>query len=151
CGPAAGAGPVADARRIWRKRGAGKFARKFKDYFELKVPKKSRTFPEVFMKRQHRIASIVSTMLMVVSFLSQPLLGQQSASQSRAQQPAKTAQQPQSNQTALAQPNTAPANTSAPANAQPSSPNNQSQQQTQQPSSSGTTVNPSQAPLQPVT
>ena len=146
---------MADARRIWRKRGAGKFARKFKDYFELKVPKKSRTFPEVFMKRQHRIASIVSTMLMVVSFLSQPLLGQQSASQSPAQQPAETAQQPQSNQTAPAQPNTAPANTSAPANAQPSSPNNPSQQQTQQPqqqpSSSGTTVNPSQAPLQPVT
>ena len=101
------------------------------------------------MKRQHRIAGIVSTILMAVSFFSQPLIGQQSTSQAPAQQPPETAQQPQQpNQTAPAQPNTAPANTASPANAQPASPNNQSQQQ---PSASGTTVNPSQAPLQPVT
>lgn len=106
------------------------------------------------MKRQYRIASIVSTMLMVVSFLSQPLLGQQSTSQSPAQQPPETAQQPQqSNQTAPAQPSTAPANTTAPANAQSPSTNNPGQQAQpqQQPSTSGTTVNPSQGPLQPVT
>ena len=104
------------------------------------------------MKRQHRIASIVSTMLMVVSFLSQPLFGQQSASQSPAQQPSETAQQPQSNQTAPVQPSTAPANTTVPANAQPSSSNQgQQTQPQQQPSSSGPSVNPSQGPLQPVT
>src|SRR5579859_133883 len=98
------------------------------------------------MKRQHPIAAIVSTMLMAVSFFSQSALAQQSGSQSTAQQPPETAQQPQSNQTAPAQPNAAPGATT-PANAQPAQP-----QQTQpQPGSSGTTVNPSQAPLQPVT
>jgi hypothetical protein len=97
------------------------------------------------MKRQHRIASIVSTILMAVWFLSQPLLAEQSNSQSTPQQP-DAAQQPQSNQTA-------PANTTAPANAQPQSQANQQAQpaQQQQPGGSGTTVNPSQAPLQPVT
>jgi hypothetical protein len=109
------------------------------------------------MKRQHQIASIVSTILMAVSFFSQPLLGQQSTSQTPAQQPPETAQQPQSNQTAPAQPGTAPSS-AAPANPAPASPNDPTQQQaqpqqtqTQQPGSSGTTVNPSQAPLQPVT
>jgi hypothetical protein len=94
------------------------------------------------MKRQHRIASIVSTILMVFWFASQPLLAQQSNNQ-----PPETAQQPQQNQTAPT------ANTAAPANAQSQSPANQSQQpaQQQQPGTSGTTVNPSQGPLQPVT
>lgn len=94
------------------------------------------------MNRQHRIASIVSTILMVFWFASQPLLAQQPNNQ-----PPETAQQPQQNQTAPT------ANTAAPANAQSQSPANQSQQpaQQQQPGTSGTTVNPSQGPLQPVT
>jgi hypothetical protein len=102
------------------------------------------------MKRQHRIASIVSTILMVFWFASQPLLAQQST----AQQPPETAQQPQLDQTTPAQPNTPPANTATPANAQPQSQANQGQQaqpSQQQPGTSGTTVNPSQGPLQPVT
>ncbi|HMC32149.1 MAG TPA: hypothetical protein VKL99_15050 [Candidatus Angelobacter sp.] len=95
------------------------------------------------MKRQHRIAGIVSTILMAVSFFSQPLLGQQSNSQPPAQQPPETAQQPQQSNPP-AQPNTAPASTTA-----PSAQNQQGQPQQQAPGS--TTVNPSQAPLQPVT
>jgi hypothetical protein len=87
------------------------------------------------MKRQYRIASIVSTILMMFWFASEPLLAQQSNNQPPAQQ--------QPSQTAPT------ANTAAPVNAQ-----SQSQVQPapqQQPGTSGTTVNPSQGPLQPVT
>lgn len=102
------------------------------------------------MKRQHRIAAIVSTTLMAFAFFSQPGFGQNS-------QPApQTAQQPQSNQsTPAAQPNTAQPGTGAAPNTQPASPADQNQQtqtqQQQQSAPSGTTVNPSQAPLAPVT
>jgi len=95
------------------------------------------------MKRQHGFAAIVSTVLMALSFFSQPVFGQQSNTQPQAQQPPETAQPPQSNQTTPAQPNAA-----QPASPQPAA---QPQQTQQQPGASGTTVNPSQAPLQPVT
>lgn len=105
------------------------------------------------MKRQYPMAAIVSTMLMAFSFFSQSALAQQSSSQSTAQQPTETtAQQPQSKQTTPAQPNVAPGATT-PANAQPTTAGQTqpAQPQQTQPGSSGTIVNPSQAPLQPVT
>src|SRR4029077_11682347 len=98
-------------------------------------------FPEVFMKKQHRIASILSSTLIAGLFFSQTVLAQQNNSQP--QQPPETAQQPQP---PAAQPQTAPANT------QPAAPASENQQtQPQPPNPSGTSVNPSQAPLQPVT
>jgi cytoskeletal protein RodZ len=107
--------------------------------------------PEVFMKKQHRIAGIVSTLLIAGLFLPQAVMAQQNPSQPA--QPPETAQQPQSqDQQTTAQPNPAPAST-APANNQPASAgdqNQQSQPQQRPPATSGTTVNPSQAPLQPV-
>lgn len=104
------------------------------------------------MKRQHPIAAIVSTMLMAFSFFSQSALAQQSSSQSTAQQPTETTQPPQSNRSTPAQPDAAPGATT-PANAQPTTAGQTQPAQSQQtqPGSSGTTVNPSQAPLQPVT
>jgi len=97
------------------------------------------------MKNQHRIAKILSTTLTAGIFLSQSLFAQQSSNQQPAQQSTETTQQPA--QPATAQPaqnqNATPAATAA----QP-----QQQNQQQQPvNPSGTTVNPSQAPLQPVT
>lgn len=105
------------------------------------------------MKSQHRIAKILSTTLTASLFLSQSLIAQQSGTQQPAQQTTGTTQQPA--QPATAQP--------AQQNATPTAPAAQSQEQTQQNESaqpqnqqqpvnpSGTTVNPSQAPLQPVT
>jgi hypothetical protein len=108
------------------------------------------------MTVQHRIMSILSTLL-VAAVCSAPQLRAQQSNPSTAQQPPETSQQPQ-------QPtNTQPTNTQ-PANTQPSQPA-QTQPTTQQPSQNtvpagqsqpqpanqGTTVNPSQAPLQPVT
>jgi len=112
------------------------------------------------MKNQHRIAKILSTTLTAGIFLSQSLFAQQSSNQQPAQQSTETTQQ-------QAQPATQPA-TAQPAqnqNATPAATAAQSQEQTQQNQSaqpqqqnqqqpvnpSGTTVNPSQAPLQPVT
>ena len=97
------------------------------------------------MKKQHRIASILSSTLIAGLFFSQTALAQQNNSQP--QQPPETTQQPQQqNQAPAAQPQTAPANT------QPAAPASADQQpQPQQTNPSGTSVNPSQAPLQPVT
>jgi DNA mismatch repair ATPase MutL len=83
--------------------------------------------------------SILSTLL-VAAVCSAPQLSAQQSNPSTAQQPPETAsQQPQ-------QPtNTQPTNTQ-PANTQPAP-----TQQPSQPANQGTTVNPSQAPLQPVT
>lgn len=94
------------------------------------------------MTVQHRIMSILSTLL-VAAVCSAPQLRAQQSNPSTAQQPPETAsQQPQ-------QPtNTQPTN-SQPANTQPAQP--APTQQPSQPANQGTTVNPSQAPLQPVT
>jgi hypothetical protein len=94
------------------------------------------------MTVQHRIMSILSTLL-VAAVCSAPQLSAQQSNPSTAQQPPETAsQQPQ-------QPtNTQPTNTQ-PANTQPAQP--APTQQPSQPANQGTTVNPSQAPLQPVT
>lgn len=94
------------------------------------------------MTVQHRIMSILSTLL-VAAVCSAPQLRAQQSNPSTAQQPPETAsQQPQ-------QPtNTQPTNTQ-PANTQPAQP--APTQQPSQPANQGTTVNPSQAPLQPVT
>lgn len=99
------------------------------------------------MKRQHRIAGILSTLLIAGLFLPQAVVAQQNPSQP-AQQP-ETSQQPQQNQstaTQPAQPSAAPSTTA------PTTAGDQSQQSQQQqtPSQSGTSINPSQAPLQPV-
>jgi hypothetical protein len=111
-------------------------------------------FPEVFMKRQHPIAAIVSTILMAISFFSQAV-AQQGSNPAPAQQTPAASQQTQQGQPSTAEPVTAPSGT-APANDQTAAPANEGQQTQQQqtpaPSSSGgTTINPSQAPLQPVT
>lgn len=99
------------------------------------------------MKSQHRIARILSTTLTAGLFLSQSLFAQQSNTQpSAGQQQAQPAQ----NQSPAATQNT----TAAPANSQPAAPaqTQQNQPTQQQPAPpSGTTVNPSQAPLAPVT
>jgi hypothetical protein len=125
------------------------------------------------MKIQRQITSILSTMLIAGMFLTLPLCAQQS--QTPAQQPPETAQQPQQqNPPSTAQPaqtSPAPANVPAqPDNTQPAAPAEQTQQnQTQQnqtpnqpqqnqpqqaqpqQTQPGTSVNPSQAPLAPVT
>jgi hypothetical protein len=100
------------------------------------------------MTVQHRITSILSTLL-IVGMCSAPLLRAQQTNPSTAQQPPETSQQPQ--QPASTQTNQAqPANpSSAPAqNTQAAPPSGQNQQQ---PATPGSSVNPSQAPLQPVT
>jgi hypothetical protein len=102
------------------------------------------------MKRQHRITSILSTILMAGPFLSQPLPAQQqSSSQPPAQQAPEAAQQPQQQN----QPAAAPSNAATPDNAQPpatpAAQEPQAQPQ-QNPGAGGTSVNPSQGPLQPV-
>ena len=102
------------------------------------------------MKKQHRIAGIVSTLLIAGLFLPQAVLAQQNPSQPA--QPPETAQQPQNqDQQPTAQPNPAPSST-APASTQPAAgdQNQQSQPQQKTPATNGTSVNPSQAPLQPV-
>ncbi len=98
------------------------------------------------MTMQHKIMTIVSTLL-VASLCSAPRLSAQQSNSPSAQQPPETSQQPQPpSQTQPAK--QAPSATPAP-NTQVSPPAGQSQ--TQQPNPSGTSVNPSQAPLQPVT
>ena len=106
------------------------------------------------MTVQHRIMSILSTLL-VAAVCSAPQLSAQQSNPSTAQQPPQTSQQPantqpaQTDQTNQAQPATqSPESPSQPQNTHATPPAGQSQPQ---PSNSGTSVNPSQAPLQPVT
>jgi hypothetical protein len=110
------------------------------------------------MTVQYRVTRILSTLL-IAGLCSAPLLHAQQtnpttpspANPSTAQQPPETTTQPA--QTNTAQPATAPA--TAPAqNDQNAAPANQvpaNQTQPQQPASPGTSINPSQAPLAPVT
>jgi hypothetical protein len=84
------------------------------------------------MRRQNRIAKILSSIFTVGMLVSLPAFAQQGGAQ-QTQQPAQG---------------------TAPASVQPVAPANQTPQQQQQPQQtapSGTAVNPSQAPLQPVT
>jgi hypothetical protein len=109
------------------------------------------------MTVQHRITSILSTLLLV-GICSAPLLRAQQTNPSTAQQPPETSQQPQqpaspqpaqTNQAQPANPSSAPAQNTQ---AAPSAGQNQSSQSIpQQPATPGSTVNPSQAPLAPVT
>jgi hypothetical protein len=98
------------------------------------------------MTVQHRFTSILSTLLVAGLCSAAPLRAQQSNSPA-AQQPPETSQQPQ--QTPNSQPaNQTPATTQSPdSQTAPSAGQNQGQR----PAGSGTSVNPSQAPLQPVT
>jgi len=118
------------------------------------------------MTVQNRVTRILSTLL-IAGLCSTPLLRAQQtnptsqSNPSTAQQPPETSQQPattQPAQTNTTQPATAPATAraqndqnAAPANQVPANqaPANQTQQQ--QPASPGTSINPSQAPLAPVT
>ena len=95
------------------------------------------------MTVQHRIMSILSTLL-VAAVCSAPQLSAQQSTPSTAQQPPETSQQPANTQPA--QTNQAQPATQSPAQNTP--PAGQSQPQ---PGNQGTTVNPSQAPLAPVT
>lgn len=90
------------------------------------------------MTVQHRIMSILSTLL-VAAVCSAPQLSAQQSNPSTAQQPPETSQQPT---------NTQPAQPATQQPAQNTPPAGESQPQ---PANQGTTVNPSQAPLQPVT
>jgi hypothetical protein len=95
------------------------------------------------MTVQHRITSILSTLLLV-GICSAPLLRAQQTNPSTTQQPAST-QPAQTDQPA----NPAPAQNTQ---AAPTTGQNQSSQSIpQQPATPGSSVNPSQAPLQPVT
>ena len=120
------------------------------------------------MTVQYRITRILSTLLLA-GLCSAPLLRAQQTNPATPQQAPETSQQPQQptttqpaqaspTQTSPTQPattqpgttQTTPAPAAAPAqNTQPAAPANQNQPQ--QPAPSGTTVNPSQAPLNPVT
>ena len=110
------------------------------------------------MTVQHRITRILSTLL-IAGLCSAPLLRAQQTNPATPQQAPETGQQPQQPAatqpaqavppatTDQAQPANAPAPATAPAqNTQPAAPANQTQ-----PASPGTSVNPSQAPLAPVT
>jgi hypothetical protein len=110
------------------------------------------------MTVQHRITRILSTLL-IAGLCSAPLLRAQQTNPATPQQAPETSQQPQQPAatqpaqavppatTDQAQPANAPAPATAPAqNTQPAAPANQTQ-----PASPGTSVNPSQAPLAPVT
>ena len=94
------------------------------------------------MTVQHRIMSILSTLL-VAALCSAPPLSAQQSNPSTAQQP------PQPTNTQPAQP--APTDQAQPAAQQPSQNTPPAGQSQPQPANQGTTVNPSQAPLQPVT
>ena len=106
------------------------------------------------MTVQHRVSTILSTLL-IAGLCSAPLLHAQQTNPTNpatAQQPPETSQQPATTQPA--QSNTAqPAAEAAPAQTnttQPAAPADQAQPQ-QKPANPGTSVNPSQAPLAPVT
>jgi hypothetical protein len=103
------------------------------------------------MTLQHRVMSILSTLL-IAGMCSAPLLHAQQTNPSTAQQPPETSRQPQ--QPAGTQPaqtdQAQPANPSAaPAQNNQAAPS--AGQNPQQPATPGSSVNPSQAPLQPVT
>jgi cytoskeletal protein RodZ len=99
------------------------------------------------MTVQHRIRSILSTLLLV-GICSAPLLRAQQTNPSTTQQPASP-QPAQTNQAQPANPSSAPAQNTQ---AAPSAGQNQSSQSIpQQPATPGSSVNPSQAPLAPVT
>ena len=101
------------------------------------------------MTVQHRIMTILSTLL-VAAVCSAPQLSAQQSNSSTAQQPTETSQQPQ--QPATTQPvQPAQTNQAQPATQQPAQNTPPAEHSQPQPSNSGTTVNPSQAPLQPVT
>jgi hypothetical protein len=101
------------------------------------------------MTVQHRIMSILSTLL-VAAVCSAPQLIAQQSNPSTAQQPPETSQQPQQpTNTQPAQP--AQTDQAQPAAQQPSQNTPPAGQNQPQPANQGTTVNPSQAPLQPVT
>jgi len=106
------------------------------------------------MTVQHRIMSILSTLL-VAAVCAAPQLSAQQSNPSTAQQPPETAQQPQqptNTQPTNAQPaQPAPADQAQPATQQPSQNTPPAGQGQPQPANQGTTVNPSQAPLAPVT
>lgn len=117
------------------------------------------------MTVQHRITRILSTLLLA-GMCSAPLLRAQQANPATPQQAPETNQQPQQPTTQPAQAipaattdqaqpgttQTTAAPATAPAqNTQPVAPTNQNQPQQQQPASPGTSVNPSQGPLTPVT
>jgi hypothetical protein len=109
------------------------------------------------MTVQHRIMRILSTLL-IAGMCSAPLLRAQQSNPTTAQQPA-SAQPAQTDPTQTSQPQ--PANTpaqAAPAQNTQAAPSGQNQSRpatqqpaTQQPVNPGTSVNPSQAPLAPVT
>jgi hypothetical protein len=101
------------------------------------------------MTAQHRITRILSTLL-IAGMCSAPLLRAQQSNPATPQQAPETSQQPQ-------QPANTPAQ-AAPAQNTQAAPSGQNQSQpatqqpaTQQPVNPGTSVNPSQAPLAPVT
>ncbi|MGC2694810.1 MAG: hypothetical protein WA738_03385 [Candidatus Angelobacter sp.] len=99
------------------------------------------------MKKQHRIARILSTTLIAGLSFSPVLMAQQGNNQAAPQQQPETAQQPNAPATTQpTSPSTAPATTTA----SPANGNLQAQPQ-QNTNPSGTSVNPSQGPLQPVT
>ena len=98
------------------------------------------------MRIQYRCTFILSTLLIAALCSATQLRAQQSNPATPQQSPEATQQQPANVQPA--QTNQAPSTTPSPADTQPAPPN---QNQTQQPSTPGTSVNPSQAPLQPVT
>jgi len=115
------------------------------------------------MTLRYRVSRILSTLL-IAGLCTAPLLRAQQtnptnpATPSTAQQPPETSQQPATTQPAqtnttqpgTTQTTTVPASEAAPTQTdQPAAPANQNQQQ--QPLPSGTTINPSQAPLNPVT
>jgi len=112
------------------------------------------------MTVQHRISRILSTLL-IAGLCCAPLLSAQQTNPSTAQQPPEASQQPAGTQptaTDQALPNAsntaaAPAqNTPTATPAEQNQPQPASQQPAnQQPANPGTSVNPSQAPLQPVT
>lgn len=109
------------------------------------------------MTVQYRVSQILSTLL-IAGLCSAPLLHAQQTNPATPQQTPETSQQPQQPAQAIppattdqAQPADAAPATAPAQNTQPIAPANQSQTQPQQPATSGTSVNPSQAPLAPVT
>jgi hypothetical protein len=99
------------------------------------------------MKKQ-RIAGILSTTLLAGWFFAPALVAQQDNNQASPRQAPETAQQPQQqSQPATAQSGSASPNTAA----APANGNQQAQPQQPATNPGGASVNPSQAPLQPVT
>jgi len=102
------------------------------------------------MTVQHRIMSILSTLL-VAAVCSAPQLRAQQSNPATAQQPPETSQQPQQPATTTQPTQPAQTDQAQPATQSPAQNAPSAGQRQQQPGNQGTTVNPSQAPLQPVT